>query len=307
MALVANYASSDEDNLTSDEEEEQKPPISKATKPSSLPTDFISDDEDDATHVNINGSDANLPSILDDTTEDIPGLSGSSKSLFASLPSTSSATPPSATPSFIDQEEDLSTIPEAKPSEKALIPLKPKKRKGPVKIVLPSLSDFDDGDQESVGPAKKPKPSGGKKSALLSLLPAPKGVVPSKEPFSRPVSKALIPDSVARKRPAPTPAQVKVKKPHLKRSASDSEDDDDAPVSFFTLEESKKDIAGSVSNSGPSLSRVMANPEARGPQDRPLSFKGKAEEELLPGMSKSYFDFQTLSDLKGERLFLLPT
>ena len=61
---------------------------------------------------------------------------------------------------FVDENEDLSSIPQANSSEKADAEAvasnrKNKKQKGKVRIVLPSLSDFGDGDDEESTNAKK--------------------------------------------------------------------------------------------------------------------------------------------------------
>merc|ERR1712001_28321 len=93
----------------------------------------------------ITDEDEVIPSVLDEEDNvvgvDIPGLS-SSTSLFDSLPSISTSTVPlSSKTDFVDKNEDLSTIPKAKIySEKPdLKAVKPKK-KGPIRIMAPSLT-----------------------------------------------------------------------------------------------------------------------------------------------------------------------
>ena len=93
----------------------------------------------------ISDEDEVIPSVLDEEDNvvgvDIPGLS-SSTSLFDSLPSVStSSVPLTSKADFVDKNEDLSTIPKAKIySEKPdLKAVKPKK-KGPIRIMAPSLT-----------------------------------------------------------------------------------------------------------------------------------------------------------------------
>ena len=92
----------------------------------------------------ISDEDEVIPSFLDEEDNEvvnIPGLS-SSTSLFDSLPSISTSTVPlSSKTDFVDKNEDLSTIPKAKIySEKPdLKAVKPKK-KGPIRIMAPSLT-----------------------------------------------------------------------------------------------------------------------------------------------------------------------
>ena len=259
MALVADYSDSDSE-LDQDEQEETNggqvklvAPEKKKPNSQSQKNDHKSDSEAEDMEVdeydNYHG-----PSVIEEGTEDIPGLS-TGGSLFESLPSimaNSGASKPEASKTdFVDTEEDLASIPQAKESEKALIPMKPnkKKRTGPVKIMLPSLKDLkDDAVDDEAGPSK-PRFKGSKgSSALLSMLPAPKNAVPSKMPYA-PASasaKLMVPDSVGQKRPAGkipsslVPRQVVKAKKARKTGGSDSEDSDgDAPDSFFTLETPK--------------------------------------------------------------------
>ncbi len=201
---------------------------------------------------------------------------------------------------FVDDKEDLSSIPAASASERAAVPLKPRiagagvKRKGPVRIVLPSLSQLaKDGDEDDVAGVSSPKKlrpaSGGNKTALLSMLPCPKNDISTlgkaaSSPSLSATSKAktmMVPDSVARRRSgaAPKPAAAKREVAPLKKDDSDSEDSgDDEPSSFFTLE---TPAAGTTeplaTSSSVSLPQVKANPAAVAPADRPLAFKGREQ------------------------------
>ena len=142
LGLVA-YASSDESD-NEEIEEVNDPSIKNEIKSQNVPeknenntkSDEISDDEAE-------GEFDSQPSFLDDD-ENIPGLSSSS-SLFSVLPSVSTATTSEVkkeSTSYIDENEDLSTIPKAKIySEKPdLKAIKPKKKKGPIRIMAPSLN-----------------------------------------------------------------------------------------------------------------------------------------------------------------------
>ena len=90
----------------------------------------ISDDEDDYPAQN------GLTGVIDDLDEDIPGVSSTaSGSLFASLPSLAASNPQKSEESsekshnFVDEEEDLSSIPKANLQEKSAAPIKPIKKK----------------------------------------------------------------------------------------------------------------------------------------------------------------------------------
>ena len=140
LGLVSYGSSDSEDDSDNEpekeiEKQEAPAPLVHEEKPEPVPT--LEDGGE------ISDVDDIIPSVLDDeeTTANIPGLSSSS-SLFDSLPSISKATDvSSASKAFADENEDLSTIPKAKVySEKPdLKALKPKK-KGPVRIMAPSLT-----------------------------------------------------------------------------------------------------------------------------------------------------------------------
>ena len=137
LGLVSYGSSDSEDSDNEQEDEKQETPVSKTPNQKKLEAVPITEsgeisDEDDEV----------IPSVLDDEeiTADIPGLSSSS-SLLDSLPSVSKSSVPSTSKTFVDENEDLSTIPKAKIySEKPdLKAVKPKK-KGPVRIMAPSLA-----------------------------------------------------------------------------------------------------------------------------------------------------------------------
>ena len=168
---------------------------------------------------------------------------------------------------YIDENEDLSTIPEAKIYEPVAKLTVKKDRKGPIKIMAPTLNLGDSDDDEPSKPRYIPRPGGGaKKSNLLSLLPPPKNSVsfvknssessaeqssstagPSSGTPAKP--NMLIPRSISRPPlPSTSTAQqrqvlvAKRQKAVDKKSTaanSDSDDDDEAggTFSFFTLDQ----------------------------------------------------------------------
>ena len=310
MALVANYSSSEED-LSDSEHEGKAVSAVEPREPKRLTNgaatappvdDLISDDDEDADQLipRDGGDRFGLSEV------DIPGLS-TSNSLFSVLPSFNSNDPHGSSSNgvgFVDENEDLSSIPKAKSSEKADAEAvasnrKSKKQKGKVRIVLPSLSDFGDGadDDEATNARKRARMdnSRGRKSALLSMLPNPTNPVPSKEP-----ERILVPDSVARRPQARStttttmvPRSVKAAKKSLASAAGDSDsDEDNHPASFFTLEQEKiepimpaevpSDTEASP-RAGPSHRAIEATPHAEptgpaaGPsRPSPGSFHGAA-------------------------------
>lgn len=273
MALVANYSSSEESDI--EEEEVVTPPEpSKSQANSSLPSKsnddiHISDEEDEFQNP---GS-----GILDETSKDIPGLS--SKGLFQSL-SAKTKTEEKVKKDFVDIEEDLSSIPQANESEKSSAPLKPirkKGRKGPVRIMAPSLKDFSaPDDSESLSRASNKFTGAKTKSTLLSILPQPKNAV--SQPAAKTTIRSLVPDSV-RKRPLPTPQNpAKVAKIHPSE-ASDSEDEE-GPTSFFTLESEKISEEAAANAVKAALPRVHANPEALEPKPSPS--RSDSDRVLVP-------------------------
>jgi hypothetical protein len=131
---LVSYGSSDDESETEEEVKTvglEKSQIHQNPEPKYLEKVDISDDEDDFIPSEI------VPSLLDEPTEDILGLS-SSKSIFSSLPSSTRSIFEAKKESFIDENEDLSTIPKAKTYQSEgragteVKTAKPKK-KGPVR------------------------------------------------------------------------------------------------------------------------------------------------------------------------------
>jgi hypothetical protein len=245
---VADYDSSsgeddddddDDETLGSKEEEKENGDAMEAD----LGNSQISDEEDFA----------DLGGVIDDDDGDFAiGLS-SGPSLFASLPSTTSSA--AAASGFVDEDEDLQSIPKASESERADAALKPvtstmakKRRNGPVKIVLPTLAELE--DDRKVSSVPKPRAaSSTAKSMLLSILPAPKNsvAVPKEAAALPPVAarstgaaapkapSIFVPDSVARRKRAAANAPTAAKK---KRDHDEDSSDDEgvSPSSFFALD-----------------------------------------------------------------------
>ena len=243
---LVSYGSSDDEDL-SDNDERLEPSRSKE-----IAQYEISDDEDD------DDRSKGPTSILDEDHEEIPGLS-SSTSFFQSIPSVT--TTKTAQQSFVDTNEDLSTIPKAKvySGDFDLKALKPKK-KGPVRIMAPTINDLEEDD--------KPKPvvrqPSKLKSGLISLLPAPKGAFSTSRSSSSSVASAkptmLVPRSVTNKTP--------LAKPQLKKSRAieiEDEKEDGTEVPFFSLDASKSSASAVAVSSVSSLS-VKSNPEASHPR-----------------------------------------
>lgn len=153
-----------------------------------------------------------------------------------------SAEPTEANPAdYIDENEDLSTIPEAKVYEPELPKVVAKKnRKGPVRIMAPVLGDSDDEADDVTKKPFVPVTGSKKKSNLLSLLPPPKNSIsfaPKSSstdppiPTPKPSTSGFIPRSVSRP-PAPSTSTSKRRK--VDKDSDDSDDDDN--VAFFTLD-----------------------------------------------------------------------
>ena len=256
---LVSYGSSDSDDSET-EQEEKKIELKKEEKNTTNEkekTNSIS-----VTEGEISDEEEIIPSVLDETDidENIPGLS-SSKSLFDSLPSISNTDATSTSvKNFIDENEDLSTIPKAKTySENPdLMAMKPKKKKGPIRIMAPTLnSKIDEDDEERPSRVRGPSQ---KKSGLIGMLPPPKNSIStissSNSNASKTVSKPmLIPRSVAKKTPLPSAKSV------MKNVKNDSDDEEDVP--FFTMDQKKSER--NEQKSSMSLS-VKANPEASHPR-----------------------------------------
>lgn len=255
--LVSYGGSSDEDSDTEDQITEQ-PVVSKPSNSADILSGEISDEEE------IIGSSAFLEAT-DEDLDNIPGLS-SSKSLFDSLPSISKTRNEEAasetSKNFVDENEDLSTIPKAKVYSEApdLKAMKPKK-KGPIRIMAPSL--ITETDEEEKRPFVRPSSSSNKtKSGLLSLLPAPKN---SFTVISKPTStttEAAKPSQPSK--PAFVPRSV-TKKPVKKQVENGSDDEEEsADVPFFTMDSASQQKSDQASSSG--SIQVKANPDAFHPR-----------------------------------------
>jgi len=244
MSLVAYDA--DSDSEVSDDNEDTAVTVPKVVPNSSVNNksidhieDNISDEEDFIGGSNNGVSGVNADDDFFDRKEpDLLSLI-SEKLPNAKLKSLESG-------SFVDEKEDVASIPQKKdygdkPEEP---PAKKKKRQGPVQLVLPSLASLDnEEDKESDQVKNKVMPSK-TGSGLFSLLPAPKNS------FSRkPLASVLQSEGVA-KTPALTESPnennlkpqgvrkvglvphrvanpVKPVKQHAKVNKSDSEEDDD--------------------------------------------------------------------------------
>ena len=321
LGLVA-YASSDESDA--DDLEAEEPRGHAAEKViSDAAEDKISDDEDD--HRRFNG-----PHLIDDEAEDIIGVSTAKE--YAWLPRlTSEVTTAEKGGGFIDEHEDLSSIPtaneaELKSRENTLninknANKKNKKKGGKVQIVLRGLNEFDDEDSDD-GERNRPRvrvQQQNKSSTLLSMLPKPKGGGASlgasaKLPGPTPLKpNMLIPDSVSRKRPNISTEDGAVKvtskkkaKPAKVKESDDEEEEDGGQISFFNLD-SEVNEQGDISGVSAAI-QVKPTPKAVPSSDRPLSFKGREHEvdlpdykavvgPALPSTSKAHYSYPEASDL----------
>jgi len=245
LGLVSYGSSDSEESDNESENETQEPPKQKVVAVHNVVDKGEISDEDEVTpfqnevkqiseqsnqieNGEISDEEEIIPSVLDDNdiSEDIPGLS-SSTSLFNSLPSISTSVAPSTSKDFVDENEDLSTIPEAKIySEKPdLKAIKPKKKKGPIRIMAPSLNGIDDGDDEKDARPVVRAPST-KKSGLFGMLPPPKNSLQTASAtslsVSAPSTDGLVPRLPAAARggtsPAPKPSALPQRK--MPRAAS---------------------------------------------------------------------------------------
>ena len=188
--------------------------------------------------------------------------------------------------SFIDENEDLSTIPKAKvySENPDLMAMKPKK-KGPVRIMAPTLiNKLENDDEKSAHPRPIVKGQASQsKSGLLSMLPPPKGVFPSSNTISNasikspsavkaPLPKpSLVPRSLSRK-PEPIQSEFAISRNLKNKSNSKKHDSDDeeSDIPFFTMDSKKESFKTPLPNplSLPSSSSVTvrSNPEAAHPK-----------------------------------------
>lgn len=145
-----------------------------------------------------------------------------------------------------EEEDDEFLLKKAVPSEN---PPAPKKR-GPVKISIPALRDFEDEDKTSRPTTKKAIAPTNRPTGLLNLLPKPKAdqlfqappkLVPGTCPKS--TTRSLVPHSVAKRKATSTiskpstssgPTQPE-KKTLPNQDSSDDEAGDGGAVDFFSL------------------------------------------------------------------------
>lgn len=208
MALVS-YGSSDESNLSGTEDEhEQTGSFSSEgalANSTSKPQGDISDEENEPLN---QSQDDEIGSILDDTAhlDDNPLTNVSSGSLFGSLPASQTSNRANEVKTqgvaqesknrYVDENEDMDTIPERKVYQGGKAELKPTKtydsrllkgigqkdvsvKKGPVRILAPTL--LSDRDIEEGGPPRKKFVPFSTKTGLLGLLPKPKNTSIPKE------------------------------------------------------------------------------------------------------------------------------
>ncbi|XP_034239922.1 proline-rich protein PRCC [Thrips palmi] len=184
-----------------------------------------------------------VPVVSSDETLVLP--SGSKQGLHTKLPP-----PKTAVREGIEDEDSSeslglgSKLPAPKtlttPSllESSIVASRGKNKKGTVKIMIPSLSDFPE-DEDEPKPRKKIQPSE-KGSGLFALLPPPKQAPPIKQ-----ANRSLVPNVLTRK---PTPAPTPVRKPKpsaqsAKRKHQDSDpesDGDGEGIDFFSLNKEDK-------------------------------------------------------------------
>jgi len=161
MALVAYDANSDSD-ISEEEEEISKPHVENVKAVITTGTEQedngqISDEEDFFDHhPNSNGVFEEEPDLITLINQKLP---------HAKLKS--------ADKSFIDEAEDVSTIPAKKDYGDKIEepPAKKKKRTGPVQIIIPALADLKEEDEMKEVVKIQPSKTG---SGLFSILPPPK-------------------------------------------------------------------------------------------------------------------------------------
>ena len=345
MALVS-YGSSDESDLSENEDEVKKDNLTDIVKTNSNTNstseaivkdtnvcDVISDEEDLPT---------NQPDDATDSIFDENGVShnDSCNSLFSSLPSlqkvqsqdnSNGSTNSSKNHLHIDENEDLNTIPKHKVYKGETLELKPKKKeqasipspkipnkslkKAPVRIMAPSL--LTDRDIEDNGPPRKILAASSKKSGLLGLLPKPKGLVipPTKNNDQKPVepptpkasNNSFVPRSVSRKPQSKTPKETAVKKKLLNKDTNDSDDESDSePTSFFTLEDKPLTIPSTPTNNSSSIDYIKSTLEDQ-PLDSP-NMHPSIPENYDPdaSASNSYPKFSEEVNYSGEAIAPYP-
>lgn len=160
MALVA-YGASDDSDLSEEEEEEAKP--EKVTK-NVLENGHISDEEDEFFG---GGGDDFIP---EKEEQDVFSLIAKKLPNVARMRKTKVAEVEEVGP--IPEKKDYGVEIEQPPAKKSKFIGKEAKKTGPAKIVLPSLTDFKEEEEEALPSVRvEPSRSG---SGLFALLPRPK-------------------------------------------------------------------------------------------------------------------------------------
>lgn len=247
MSLVAYADSSDEDSQTDNEETPSKP---ENLSERGL-NGHISDDDDYEQSVpNLDSVlvlptptkkllNLPAPSISDEATEETQ--EDTITPAFDKLPQPKAETGQSK----VIEEDDEFLHKKEKPSEEKPPPIAPKK--GPVKITIPSLSQFRDLEIDKPSTVKPSTSEAKMSSGLLGLLPKPRHEMLLQKAKDTPSTSkgastssvtSLIPDSVknrANKKPATKPSKQIPQRKALVAHGSDSEDSDADGGDFFSL------------------------------------------------------------------------
>jgi len=186
MALVA-YGASDDSDLSEEEEEEAKP--EKVTK-NVLENGHISDEEDEFFG---GGGDDFIP---EKEEQDVFSLIAKKLPNVARMRKTKVAEVEEVGP--IPEKKDYGVEIEQPPAKKSKFIGKEAKKTGPAKIVLPSLTDFKEEEEEALPSVRvEPSRSG---SGLFALLPRPKN-----KNYKMPARAPSLPSSSTSSSSTPTP------------------------------------------------------------------------------------------------------
>uniref|UniRef100_A0A1B0CFY9 Uncharacterized protein n=1 Tax=Lutzomyia longipalpis TaxID=7200 RepID=A0A1B0CFY9_LUTLO len=230
MALVAYEFSTDEEDNGSEEGEEAVQVLPKKKEiPNGIPAKEQNQQNNRNPEVPGSSKDVENGQEISDEEDEAPRSSSSRESeLQFNLPA-----PSRTTKLPIPEEDDEFLRIKATPTEK------PPPKRGPVKITIPSLSQFKDLD-DTEAPVKKPaKKSTG--CGLLDILPKPLSETlfqTSKNPTPESRKKqTLVPDSVMNRHTKPKiPAKAaKAPKAQQVQENDDESDGSDAGDDFFRL------------------------------------------------------------------------
>lgn len=204
----------------------------------------------------------------------------------------------------VEEEEDEFLKKKAVPS---IDLVKPAPKKGPVRIMLPSLSSFKDDEPASgsgmIGAMQKTKISGG----LLSMLPKPKSEMiftSTKNPDELKKQNPFIPYSITNKAKAkgdakPTKKSQKSGNIGLIANYSDSEEDEAEGDDFFSLNSEEKLPEISESEINAMVAKKVAKLAANAAKyDAPTEVPLEEPEEINP----TTFDTQRVSQIDSETL-----